>query len=727
MKPCDIIIPIDNDYENIKLCLDSLIKYTNLETVQVFIIDDKSTDARVKPLLEEYKKKYHFIEYYENEQHLGVAETIYKGIGLSKNDIVILDIHSIVTSNWLEKLQNCAYSGKKIATVTPLSNDGRFSSFPRPLEKNEISKNGNIEQVASLIEKNSKKAYLEIPVFDDFCLYIRREAFEEIGGFDYQNYIDLRTQEIDFCIKAINKGYRHILCDDTYIYQKNRIFKNDDWESWKKNEREVLEKNSPKYKEQLDFWYESNPTNDICSHLILKEETNKNRANILYLIHDWVDIKNNLGGTTLHVYDLVTSMRSQYNFHILAPESGVYKLYSYWENNETVAIFPQPIPFGSLNFYNKQYKEMLEKIITSYGIGLVHIQHMRGHYFDIIDVIKEANLYSLMTVHDYYSSCPVANKMYQNVENCEESTNEKCATCLQCVLKQGIDVANWRKEWQELFETVNQIIVPSNSAKQELLKTFPNLEVSIIEHGIDIQKEKGIILEEKPIYNVAFIGAIGVHKGSAILEKLMNDKNLKNIRIHLFGMITGPHHKNTKYFINHGTYKRDELKQKLKENKIDLICLLSTCLETYSYTLTEAIACGIPVLSFQMGALGERIETNHLGWTIPKEYNYHQITEKMHYIFHHREEYNQVIESINAYKIKTVSDMSKDYTKIYEDKVVENKIDLQEIDSYTKSISGNTFIPTYENYAWVFDTLKWKIISKIKIPDGIKRMIKGKR
>lgn len=724
MKNCDIIIPIHHPYETIKSCLDSIFKYTNTQNVNIYLLVNHNDADSIFKIKEQYSQE-KIITILSNLEY-GKIKTINQGLQQSQNDVILLEDHTIVTDRWLEKLQNCAYCDKNIATVTPLSNDGRFSSVPVPFERNELFKNMTIDEMAKKISDFSQHGFQEIPVFDDFCVYIKREVLEEVGIFN-EAYQELRTAEIAFALRSLNSGYRHVLCDDTYIYQMVKKDFSDDFEKWDNTELEILEKNAPKYKEQLDFWYESMPTINICNHLILHEEGKKNRPNILCLLHDWVDIKNNLGGTTLHVYDLIMSMRNLYNFHVLAPENGVYKLYSYFENNEMVSIFPQSIAFHPIPFYNRQYKEMLEDIIDSYGISLIHIQHMKGHYFDIVDVVKERQLYAVLSIHDYYSACPVANKMYQNLEKCEETTPDKCTTCLNCVLKQGVDVGKWRKNWEMLFQTVNKIIVPSNSAYQEIHKTFPNIEMSIIEHGINIQQEQAKPLIQKKMYNVAFIGAIGIHKGSAILEHLMNYKKLGNIKIHLFGMIVGPHTKNTKYFTNHGTYKRDELKQKLKENQIDLICLLSTCLETYSYTLTEAVACGIPVLAFNMGALGERIENHHLGYTIPCDYDYEKITQKMHEIFSDIPTYNKIVNAINQYQIKSVDDMGKEYQTIYRNHVQVLPMHLEKIEMHTKHINNNTFVPTYDNYAWVFSTLKWRIISKIKIPEGIKRKIKRKR
>ena len=60
--------------------------------------------------------------------------------------------------------------------------------------------------------------------------------------------------------------------------------------------------------------------------------------------------------------------------------------------------------------------------------------------------------------------------------------------------------------------------------------------------------------------------------------------------------------KNSSKFENHGKYKREELTKLMKENNIDVICLLSICPETFSY-LCEAISCGIPVITTNLGAL----------------------------------------------------------------------------------------------------------------------------
>ena len=357
-----------------------------------------------------------------------------------------------------------------------------------------------------------------------------------------------------------------------------------------------------------------------------------------------------------------------------------------------------------MNFIN-EYKKILNDVVKDFGIGLVHIHHLIANYFDAIDVIKENKLYSILSLHDYYSVCPLINKMYKNKEYCDNPSLQKCNECLKAVLKTEQNIVNWRTEWQRVLDSVDVIITPSQTAVDEIHKNYQN-NIKIIEHGVNLKKQKAKYIEEKHKYNIAFIGAIGIHKGSKILEEFMRNSNLKRTKVHLFGIIDSQYQKDTRTFINHGKYKRNELNGLLKKNNIDLICLFSTCLETYSYTLTEAVACGVPVITFNFGAIAERVNKYGLGWTVDRNSSIEEITERINEILRNPTEYNKVIDNINKYKIRTVKEMCQEYLKLYDGKVSNKKIDVDHLSVLNKDNNRYYNNAVYNNYAWVFDTLK---------------------
>lgn len=48
----DIIVPIYNAFEDLRICLDSIYKNTDLQGNRLILINDNSPDERIKPYLD---------------------------------------------------------------------------------------------------------------------------------------------------------------------------------------------------------------------------------------------------------------------------------------------------------------------------------------------------------------------------------------------------------------------------------------------------------------------------------------------------------------------------------------------------------------------------------------------------------------------------------------------------------------------------------------------------
>ncbi len=729
MKKCDVIIPIYNAYDDVIECIESVIKNTKFEGNYLYLINDASPDERIKPMLKKYADKYKKeIIYLDNEENLGFVGTVNRGMKESKNDVLLLNSDTEVTSNWLDKMQKCAYSSDSIATVTPLSNNATLASVPEIFVPNDLPKGYTLEEMGKIVEECSFNDYPDLPTGHGFCLYIKREALDVVGFFDQESYGKGYGEENDFCFRCLNYGFRNVLCDNTYILHKESKSFLDSKEALIADGQRVLQEKYPDYKHRLDVWVQNRPIEYIGRNIAFSIGNKLERPNIMFMIHDWRNIKTNLGGTTLHAWDLIKNMRDKFNFHIFTPENGVYKVYSYFENSECEVIFPSIFEgMTELHFYNSEYKKLLDKVIKLYKISFVHIHHIIGHYFDLVDVFKENNIKYMITLHDFYSQCPLINKLYKDKDYCEKIDNQKCTDCLHYRYGSWLNIDSWRKEWQRVLDNAYKIIVPSEATKKEVLEIYAN-DIEVIEHGIDIKKDKTeLVLDETN--DIAFIGGIGVHKGSKILEQFIN-KDMINGKVHLFGKINSVYKASNKHFINHGTYVREDLKDLLQNNNIKLICLFSIWPETYSYTMTEAIACGIPVISFDFGAIAERIKKYNLGWLIDPKTDVKDIADEINKILSNNEDYSRKIDAINKYKIITSKEMAEKYVPYYTaNSQKEGFIDRDVISQLMKDSCHTKPVVSYDDSSWVFGTLKWRIISKIKAPRFVKkvyRKIRGK-
>lgn len=700
MPKCDIIIPIYNAYDCLSECIDSVINNTDFSDNHLILIDDASPDEKVLLLLRGYAKKYKDqITLLENEKNLGFVGTVNRGMKSSTHDVLLLNSDTVVTKNWLAKIKTCAYSAEDIATVTPLSNNATLASVPRIFEKNPIPASYDLNSFASFIEKTSKHFYPELPTAHGFCMYIRRDALDKVGYFDEKNFGKGYGEENDFCFRCFHFGLRHLLCDDTYIFHKES-------QSFiiKKDNTALLASKHPDLTRNLIYWCNHPDIKYIGDHIIFELKRKQNHPNILIIIHDWSHLETNVGGTTLHVLDLISHLRDRYNFHILYPEGNHYKIHSYFDDSDLItAIYDRPYSVANFTIASNQYSRMLGEIIDTFGISLIHIHHVLYHYLNIPDICKEKGVNYLVSLHDLYLSYPEVCKK-------SETVTQSCPL---------LDEKSWQSHCGHLLSEAAEVIAPSSYTKNEYNRVYKNLPISVIEHGIDI--EKASVGSPKPGKDIAFLGAIYSHKGSDLLLSLSHEPRLREARIHLFGTSGIKLPRTVK---NHGRYDRKNLPKLLAENNIKLICIFSLAPETYSYTVTEAAACGIPVLSFDIGAGAERINKYNLGWTMKYTTNTKKIAAKISAILSDEKSYKEVLDSISNYNIRSSSDMAEDYNRLYSRYLASHAIspNLEEKISQARQLeNASLYSSEYEN---IIKSLRWRVISKIRVPGNMKSISK---
>ena len=194
----------------------------------------------------------------------------------------------------------------------------------------------------------------------------------------------------------------------------------------------------------------------------------------------------------------------------------------------------------------------------------------------------------------------------------------------------------------------------------------------MVEHGYD--KINGKPNNDNPDkkknkkFNIAFIGYITEEKGLKYLEELIEKVKGTDINVHLFGQTTNKkYNKNKTNYVYHGKYIQQDLPNLLLENDIKLICLLSMWPETYSYTLSESLISEIPVISFDLGAIAERVKRADVGWILPINSTLDDIFKLISTIKSAPQEYKQKVERIRHLlkNMKSLKDMGNEYTEIY--------------------------------------------------------------
>ena len=393
-----------------------------------------------------------------------------------------------------------------------------------------------------------------------------------------------------------------------------------------------------------------------------KEATLKN---ILYVTHPWG------GGVSTFISDLKDLFKDEFNIFVLKCADGSVVLEYELDHEKKAHHYYLPCPLKSTDLTNPDYRNVCALILEAFDIDIVHINSTIGHTFDIFELPKQFNIPVIFTVHDFYCICPSIHLIYKDGMYCGGcdfgSEKEDCLIKHPCTDIPDFDkemLKRWREKFNDVKDSVDLFTFPSFSAS-EIFSSFYKIsddKIKVIYHGIPLRRDVSYHMKEPgEVLQVAILGSMYLHKGKPlvkfILKRLVGDEG---IRFHLFGEVSlrGAN------LVNHGKYDRSNIVKLLRENRIDVVMILSTWPETFSYTLSESLASSIPLIVTNMGALKERVEKDQVGWVVDYE-DPEKICELLRLLKSDRNElYNRFVQ-IKKSPLKTMKVMRADYNDIY--------------------------------------------------------------
>jgi GT2 family glycosyltransferase/glycosyltransferase involved in cell wall biosynthesis len=659
---CDIIIPIYNAYDDLVECVASVLKHTQATTYRLILINDQSPDERIQAYLDDLaSQNLEQVVTLTNQENLGFVKTVNKGMQLSKtNDVVLLNSDTLVSRGWLQKMVNCGYSDDSIATVNPLSNNGALSSVPVMDDYNELPAGYDATSYGELIERISFKDYPPLPTTCGFCFFIKRSVLEHIGYFDAETFGKGYGEENDFCFRAGVYGYRHAIADDAFVLHKgSKSFKGDREAHVKKHAKLLLDR-YPFFNPMLSDFVGKNPLNQIQKNVELQGKINNGKQNVLLLLHNDIEsgIISVLGGTEYYTKDLIGELKQTHNCFVMVPSDFCVMVYAYINDEMIPFNFEYRERIHITTFHSPIYAALLQTVLEGFAIDIIHVQHFFKHTLDVVSIANQKQIPCYFTAHDFYTITPCMHGYSKKNPVCFPMDNvEACAVELRERLGYGVELFDiWRTNMLKALGELTRIFVPTEAVKQQFLRYFQGeitTPIEVVEHGFNARelpsKQKSI----SKTFNVAVLGTMAPHKGSDLVAEMIQINTDKSLTFHFFGQeVVGTALSSLpeKQLKQHGAYARETITQQLTNQSIDLVVLASKCFETYSYTLNEALESGIPVLGYEVGAIGERINALEAGWVLPIQANSQATLEKIIAIKNDSQAYQQMKTYIQSIK-----------------------------------------------------------------------------
>ena len=266
----------------------------------------------------------------------------------------------------------------------------------------------------------------------------------------------------------------------------------------------------------------------------------------------------------------------------------------------------------------RAFDELLERRQPA----LVHLHHWVRLSNDLIQTAHARKIPCVVTLHDYYTSCPRAFRARADNPACERVLGG--ASCWECVPKYGHESEGELQEGVELFAAsyrrelalAHKVLVTVGTTGDLLSRTtgLPRERYDVLPLGYHRRFEGAPALPAPPAggpLRFAFWGGVGRHKGVHVLVAAFCQLGHTHpgSELHVLGGFETPEYERElraaaqgAAVTFHGPFEPAQV----------LACaphcgvFPSTCIETFGLVLDECFELGLPCIISDLGALPER-------------------------------------------------------------------------------------------------------------------------
>lgn len=329
-----------------------------------------------------------------------------------------------------------------------------------------------------------------------------------------------------------------------------------------------------------------------------------------------------------------------------------------------------PRPIADTALADAAYRAILDSIIHNYCITAITISSLIGHSLDVL----RTGLPTFHVIHDHYPLWPVLHKDFGDPLlnfDAAQLTADLAASGSSTEFENR-DPQHWlRLRGATVAALTNaraMLIAPSRTALANHLRLAPELSVlpsAVIPHGLAPWPPAAPTPFPPPPrkrLRLVVVGRIRRGKGADLLSAA-----LPRLRAYAEIFLLGAGNDAQDLFGEHDVnivldYRRDELPGLLATLRPDGALLLPTVSETFSYTLSELLSLGVPVIATRVGALAERIQDGVDGLLIDPDPD--AVTARIALLQRDRSILETVRTTLLARKSISLAEMAESYNRV---------------------------------------------------------------
>jgi GT2 family glycosyltransferase len=606
-----IIIPIYNGFDYVKDLFDDLLDCEPKS--RIILINDASTDERIKELIQDFCRTVHADEVLviENELNLGFTHSVNKGLRKlkEKEHAIILNSDTRVPKLFGSKLISRFDHDERIASITPLTNAGTICTIPAigdgftPFKGNYFTFQSNVVEENWLAGLSDK--WPTTPTGVGFCMAMSSNAIKRVGLLNEIDFAGGYGEENEWCLRASNLGFKHLICPSVFVQHVGGATFGPTKEELIKRNLARLNKKYPYYFSSVDKFVSTDPLFNFRLVAFLKA------INAMPLLEKVLVIDHQKGGGATKI---------QLNEFKMNPEIFYLAIIKFDVNYVTLKLFWE----GNEFIFTDRTKDLLDMLIN-FSFTKVIFNSFALIAEDSFEFLKFISQYTSLVqipmvfrLHDYHSICPSLNLITHDGTFCEIPSIEVCRRCIPRNLYKEFefksDIAEWRHVWGNIIDRCSMVECYSSESLERLRRIFqvPDEKVLLQHHNTIDKYKAGSVIIGKTITSklkIMTVGNLNVPKGLNIVLKLAKylEREGKGDTIFHLGALA-PHSGKYANFKNLGPYDgSDSFNSEIMNIQPDIFLFPSIWPETYSLVMDELIEFDVPKLAFKIGAPFERL------------------------------------------------------------------------------------------------------------------------
>lgn len=596
--PVDIIVPIFRGREETLACIDS-VRRTVGDGVGFILVDDATDEPELARDLDGLAHR-SGITLLRNTSNRGFVHSVNRALALNTgHDAIILNSDTVVFGDWVERLRSAAYSHPRVGTVIPLTNSGSIASYPSVTGSDmSIETAARMHELAALAHDGARP---EIPVGVGFCLYIRRDCLRDIGTLDEATFGKGYGEETDFCLRARRRGWSHLLAADVFVYHSGGLSFGSRRAALLERSQRILNSRYPGYDTLIADFVSSDP--------LAPTRRSLDERRLLWL-HPRVVLVVTLaltGGVDRFVDERCKSLQGQGILPLLLRPAAP-------GDRQRCELSAPNNAFPNLGYDIPTELPRLRDLLRALPIERVEIQHFLHLDARVIETVRELSAPYDIFIHDYTWICPRVTLTDGNGRYCGEPAVKTCERCIKrngSALKETLSVASLRARSRRWISQAHEVFVPSSDTASRIRKYVDRSTITVRPNSSpSVSHRPCVATRQRDVIRIGLIGAIGTHKGYRRLLECARDAKKRNLPLEFvvigYTENDAPLLATGRVFVT-GRYGEGEAAHLLRREDPDVAWFPSVWPETWCYTLDEALNAALPIVSFDIGAMAERL------------------------------------------------------------------------------------------------------------------------